>query len=73
MNRVLRVEVDDPIFGLNGSFHRVGWCNLYWSQDKAILLVLVSNIGFVGDQYSIVNVSHSAAHWAILLPLSFRG
>lgn len=24
MNRVLRVEVDDPIFGLNGSFNRVG-------------------------------------------------
>lgn len=51
MNRVLRVEVDDPIFGLNGSFNRVGWCNLYWSQDKAILLVTSTYIARPCEQY----------------------
>ena len=55
MNRVLRVEVDDPIFGLNGSFNRVGWCNLYWSQDKAILLVTSTYIARPCEQYRLTS------------------
>ena len=55
MNRVFRVEVDDLIFGLNGSFNRVGWCNLYWSQDKAILLVTSTYIARPCEQYRLTS------------------